>query len=291
MKKKAVAKDKGKEDFDSAVLKIGMGEVEFCLLGVTPIIINRMATKAKRELLIPKLKGTRAELRASLKHDPRKEFVESVYRDPRPNAPTRLLALPVWFKKGTASMALDIPSSGTSKTQLGRCMHAMGERVPLYGVPYVHMGIVRMSDMARTPDVRTRCIIPEWACKVTVRYMKPIMNEKMLFKLLSAAGMFRGAAEWRPEKGSGDYGQYRIVSADDAEFKERLKMGRQVQDAVLSAPTLLPEHFYDEDARDLYAYWEEQVKARDQKGESIEELISSNGHLTENDEEEVLEIP
>jgi hypothetical protein len=54
----------------------------------------------------------------------------------------------------------------------------------VYGVPKVFCAITRSADMNRTPDVRTRAILPEWACRFTVRFEKPILRDQTIADLL-----------------------------------------------------------------------------------------------------------
>lgn len=279
-----MAKPRAKDTVDPSKIsyKMEMGQVHFHVLGVSPLLINRMSEKAKRELLIPRGPLSKTERKANLKHNPLEEFRASVYRDSSQEGRTRLAALSVWFKKGIASMALDV-TTGTNRTQLGRCVFVTGERMALYGKPLVHMDIVRMANMDRTPDVRTRCILPQWACKITVQFMKPALTEKQVTELAIGAGMFRGCGENRPEKGSGTFGQYTFVDPKDPRLLAVLKQGRAVQDEILHADPLEQKHFYDEEAFELYSFWQSEVVRREMDTDSKEELAASNGHAEESD--------
>jgi hypothetical protein len=92
--------------------------------------------------------------------------------------------------------------------------------------------------MARSSDIRTRAILREWAATVSITFVSPNLNETGVANLLAAAGMVVGIGDWRPEKGKGNYGQFRIASQDDEEFLRIVKSGgREAQDAALEAPT------------------------------------------------------
>lgn len=265
---------------------ISMGSLSLCILGRSPLLINAMSQKIKFDQLQPPLPKTKTQRRSVMKHYPLEEFRSCVYRDTRADGPTRLQALTVWFKKGIASMALDLPSAAT-KAQLGRCVFVDGERVPLYGRPFVHMGIVRMAGIGQAPDVRTRAILPQWACRITVQYMRPALTEKVVMQLIAAAGLFRGVGEWRPERGSGAFGQYAVVAESHPEFQAVLAQGRAVQDAVLTVDPLQAEHFYDHDSYDLYVRWLDEAKRREHMQQ--QGAVVSNGELeTEEGLDEVL---
>lgn len=226
------------------ILSLQRGRVSFAVVGETPIILNRMSEKARMELVIPRGKKTAIEKQQSLKHDPLREFRDSPYT--LTEGPTLLAGLAVWFKRAMMTAALEIP--GVKKAQIGRLVRVEGERVPLYGVPQMFMAITRSADMNRTPDVRTRAIVPKWAMLFDVTFAMPTLKEKAVANLLAAGGVFSGVGEWRTEKGSANFGSFRLASADDAELKEILETGgRDAQVAAMNSPT-----FYDDETDNLY---------------------------------------
>lgn len=246
---------RGKSDeAEISILEVQQGRIEFCILGKTPLILNRMSEKVQRELLMPKGKKSAAEKAANLKHVPLEEYRASVYRSQAHDAPTRLLMLSTAFKGAMRSVAVDIP--GAAKAQIGRLTYVNGDYVSIFGTPKLFMSVTRSADMNRTPDIRTRAIVPEWACSLSVTYVKPILREQAVVNLLAAAGIMRGVGDWRPEKGSGNYGQFELVSANDPRHKAALKQGIKAQDAALETPG-----FYDAESEDLFGWFiEESVK-------------------------------
>lgn len=237
------------------ILEMNRGKIDFCILGSTPMICARVSQKAMHELLMPKGRKTAAEKAGNLKHIPREEFRAAPYLLPDDDAPTYLACLAAAFKKAIAGAALDMP--GSSKAQMGRLLWVEGERLPLYGDPKLFMAIVRNSDINRTSTVRTRCIVPEWATKITVSFMQPIIKATTVANLLAAAGYIQGIGDWRPQKGSGTYGQFTIVSEKDKEYQRRLKVGRKAQMAAMDIPIA-----YDDEAADLLAWFDTEAKAR-----------------------------
>jgi hypothetical protein len=236
------------------ILQIDQGKAEFCIVGTTPTITSRMSGKAWRELFMPKTK-TKSERQGTLKHQPFQEFWDSPYTLREENAPTFIACLGSQFKGMLCGAALDMP--GVAKTQIKRLVTVSGNRLPLYGLPQMFCSIVRSSDMNKTPDVRTRLIIPEWAARVTVTFTKPALNAKSIANLMSAAGFTQGLGEWRPEKGSGDYGQFKIVAPTDADFKRITKMGRKQQIQAMLNP-----EYYDDETEDLMAWAAEEAENR-----------------------------
>ena len=173
------------------------------------------------------------------------------------------------FKGALRSAALDIP--GANKSQIGRLTYVNGEFTPIYGVPKLFMSIVRSADMNRTPDVRTRAIVPEWACKLSVTYVQPLLRDQAVANLLAAAGISIGVGDWRPEKGAGAYGQFALVSADDADFVRICKTGgRAAQMAAMEDPDC-----HDEETAELLSWFDKEVKVRGFKIDRPTEAVAA----------------
>lgn len=249
-----------------SILEITQGSLEFCVLGQSPFIYNAMSEKARHELLMPSPKKNAAERAANLKHDPFAEYRNSVYMNRDDGAATRLNFRADAFKKALASAALDIP--GAAKAQIGRLVWVVGDRVDMFGVPKLFCSVTRSADMNRTPDVRTRAILPEWACRLSIRFMRPILKDQTVANLLGAAGFTQGVGDWRQQKGSGSYGQFRLVAADDPDFVRICASGRRAeQDAALAAP-----EYYDEETERLIEWFKEERVRREgspRNGKSI----------------------
>lgn len=238
------------------IVEMNRGVMDFCILGKSPLILNRMAEKARMELLAPKGRKTAADKQSTLKHDPYSEFRSSPYTMTDPSAPTVLAILPTAFKQAMASAALDMP--GTKKAQIGRLVSVDWDRMPLYGLPKLFMAVTRSADAARTPDIRTRCIIPQWACRLRVSFMKPVLREQSVVNLLAAAGELSGVGDWRQQKGSGSFGAFTIVSADDPEFQRIVSTGgRDAQRAAMEKPEP-----YDDETEELLGWFDTEIKRR-----------------------------
>lgn len=255
-KAKNTTKDAGSLD----IIEIQHETITLAILGRSPLIMNRMSQKAMHELLMPKGRKTAAEKAVSLKHDPMAEYRASPYTLKDDTAPTRLAMPAVAFKKAMTGIAVDIP--GAKKAQVGRLAYVEGERVPIYGVPQLFMAVVRSADMNRTPDIRTRCIVPQWASSISVTFVRPLMRAQQIANLIAAAGKTTGVGDWRGEKGSGNYGQFDIVSPDDPRYLEIVASGgRTAQDAGLENPAC-----YDDETTDLLAWFEDESQNRKLRG-------------------------
>lgn len=239
-----------------SVLPISQGTITLCVVGQTPLIFNSMSEKAKRELLMPRGKITSSADRAErgLKHNPMEEYRNSVYRTP--TGPTRLVLPSTAFKGAMTSAALDLP--GSKKTEIGRLAWVEGYNVPVWGVPQVLCSVVRMADIQKTPDIRTRAILPQWASKFTVSFVQPKMSEMVIVTLMAAAGIIRGVGDFRQEKGKGSFGMFRVVDEADEDFQRIIGAGGvALQDEALADPTP-----YDDDTDGLLTWFQEQQSAK-----------------------------
>ena len=230
-----------------------VGSMQIWLRGITPLLCNRMAAKAMRDLLLPPGRLTNTEKDSRLKHDPLPEFRNSMTLQ-HDKGPTRIMFPAPAVKGSMATAALE--TKGTNKTQIGRLVWVKDYSVPVYGVPQLHMCIVRMADKNRTPDVRTRAILEEWCIPVTIQFVKPQLNEKSILQLLSNGGIIVGIGDFRQEKGKGNFGQFEVVTK--AECKDIVKKGgfRQ-QDAAIKKPKC-----FDADTEELLAWFYQEVKNR-----------------------------
>jgi hypothetical protein len=247
---------KKSEGVEISVMEVSRGTIEFCLLGNSPLICNAMSAKAKQQLLLPPTKKNAAEKAGTLKHSPMDEFRASMYMARDPASLTRIIAKATAFKGALMSAAIDIP--GAAKAQIGRLAYVEGDEIPIFGVPQLLMSVTRSADMNKTPDVRTRAILPKWACRISVQYTKPILKEPAIVNLLAAAGITQGVGDWRVQKGSGNYGQFSLVGPDDKEFVRIIKEGgKAAQDKAIANPVC-----YDSETEELLSWFNVETKRR-----------------------------
>jgi hypothetical protein len=236
-----------------------VGSMQVWLKGRTPLICNRMAGKAMRDLLLPRGRKTKAEKEQMLKHDPLNEFRNSM-NTRSGKGPTRLTFPSPAIKGAMATAALE--TKGTNKTQIGRLVWVKGYSCDLYGSPQLLMSVVRSADMNKTPDVRTRAILTDWCLPVTIQYVKPQMSENAILQLLSNGGIIVGIGDFRQEKGKGSFGQFEVATKEDcaAIMKDG---GLKRQDAAIKKPT-----FFDAESEELFSWFSAEVQNRG-KGELL----------------------
>ncbi len=232
-----------------------VGSVKVWLKGITPLICNRLAGKATRELLFPRGRKTTAEKQQLLKHDPMNEYRNSMERREGGGCGLPRIVFPSPAIKGAMATAA-LETKGTNKTQIGRLVWVKGYDVPVYGVPKLLMAAVRSADMNKTPDIRTRAIFPEWCIPVTIQFVKPQMSEKTIAQLLSNGGIIVGIGDFRQEKGKGNFGQFEV--ATEAQCKAIVKTGGlKQQDAAIKKPAC-----FDARSEELLAWFQVEVKNR-----------------------------
>ena len=242
------------------VLSVSRGRIEACVIGTSPYVCNRMSEKAKRTLLLPSRKKNAVEKQTTLKHDPIQEFRDSPYVFREADAPTLLGFKKLSFKKAMAAAALDLP--GTKKAEIGRRVWVADGLLHIYGVPQIYSTVVRMPDMNRTPDIRTRAILPKWAARVEVEFVQPLVTAQAVVRLLAAAGLFIGVGDGRNEKGTMSSGMWELVEPTDPTFLEIVENGgRAAQVEAMENPVA-----YDDETAELLAWFEVEVKRRQLQG-------------------------
>jgi hypothetical protein len=238
------------------ILRVTTERVTFCILGTTPFVFNAMSAKVKGGLLTGGVKKTKMERESSVKHEPQEEYRASVYRSREDDSPSLLVFPSAGFKRAMASAALELP--GVNKTQIGRLCWAEGFHVPIFGIPQLFMSVVRSADMKRTPDIRTRAILSEWACRVTVNYVTPNLRQQPVVNLMASAGVFIGVGDGRPEKGALNFGQFVVVDESDERFQRVIKSGgRAAQTAAMESPT-----YFDAETEELMEWYRSETKRR-----------------------------
>lgn len=258
------------------IIRIEQEIIEVYVLGMTPLLFHSMAMKAKRELIFPHKKNE-AERAASVKHDPAQEFRDSVDKA-QGKAEARLQIPATAFKGAILTAALRTP--GSTKTEVGQLVTVEGDNVLIYGTPKLHMAVVRMADMKRTPDLRTRACCIEWCAKLRIRLTRPLMTATAVVNLLANGGLVAGVGDNRPEKGKGSNGQFVLVGKDDADWQRIASTeGRVAQDEALAHPVA-----YDEAAHELWQWCEAETarRGRDTKAKKEAVVITPaqprNGH-------------
>lgn len=238
------------------IMELRFAQLHFCILGTSPFICNQMSQKSKEQLLAPAGRKTTVEKSTTMKHNPLEEYRASPYTLSDSKAPALLAVLPTALKGAMSTASLRMP--GIKRTEFGQLVRVQYDKQPLFGTPKMMMSVTRSADINKTPDVRTRACLPEWACQLTVTYAVPLLREQSVVNLLAAAGVISGIGDWRQEKGSGSFGSFEIVQPDNEEFNRIIKtQGRKAQLAAMEDPA-----FYDDETEQLYNWYMTETKRR-----------------------------
>lgn len=232
------------------------GVIKLRIIGQTPMFQNRMAAKAKRQLLVGGRKKTAAD-KANIKHSPLDEYRDSMEMFPG-GEPTALGLRVVAVKAAMCTAALE--TAGITKTSAQRLLFMPGDLAPLYGVPQLRMDVVRSADINRTPDVRTRAFIPRWGAEVEVHHILPQLPVSSVVALAANAGVLVGVGDFRQEKGKGSFGSFRVITADqqDDEWDDLVaNHGAAAQRRAIDEP-----EFADADTEELMDYFHEEFSRR-----------------------------
>jgi hypothetical protein len=259
-----MAKAPAKKDGPLEIHALQVETLTAYIMGTTPLFMNRMAEKARQTLLLPGLRMTAAERAHNLKHDVMYEFRSSMYQIRREENPRTRLHVPTpMFANAIASAALEFP--GATKAAMARLTTISTKQVHVYGIPELSMSVIRTADQAHTPDIRTRGVLPEWCCEIQVTYVKGKLTSTTIGNLIAGAGLLIGIGDGRREKGHGlSFGSFRLVGADDPEYKRIVKTGGRVaQDKAIANP-----EFFDVDSEDLYAWYTASLEAREKTGQT-----------------------
>jgi hypothetical protein len=217
------------------------------IIGMTPLYMHAMAAKAKRTLLLGGGKKTAAD-KVEIKHDPETEFREAAYT--LEDGPTLLAMMAGAVKSAMGTAALVTP--GMKKVDVQRLVKLPQEFFPVWGKPYLKCDVVRSADMNRTPDVRTRPILPNWCGEIVIQYATPHLSSVGIYNLISNAGNVAGIGDFRQEKGRGNYGTFSPVMDGDEEMEAKyaaiVEQSREVQQAAMEAAEP-----YDAPTRELLA--------------------------------------
>lgn len=267
---------KEKKPIEIQVMEIEQADAEFYLIGTSPFICNRVAEKAKRELLFPRGTLTKAQKASQLKHDPVQEFRDSAYRR-RVDGPTRILMKATAIKGAVSQSAIDMPTD-VARAQIDRLVYVQNEMIDIWGIPLLNMDVVRNSDIGRTPDIRTRAKIFPWASRITLKFAVPMLNIHSIFTLLAASGRICGIGDFRQQKGKGSNGLYDVYDSPTEEWDEIVANGgMKAQDEAFENPQCS-----DPDSEDLLLWYFDELKRRrtaptKKEKSTVEQVLAAEG--------------
>lgn len=185
------------------VSKMNIVELEFSIVGISPIIFHAWDEKAKKEMALAK---PNREKGGHTDKNPEELCEKCLYRTADGSVGFPLLA----FKASLISAAHK--DLGIEKTAVRKAFFL--PTTPGMTVPLIVDGpYEKREDLVRigqgTPDVRYRPSYANWSVALSGVLDADILSPSSFFTLVNRAGFGVGVCEWRPEKG-GEFGRFRI---------------------------------------------------------------------------------
>jgi len=184
---------------------LGVKQVSFTIVGVTPLICNSFSKKAQEEMLKQHQKKTTKGGKPP--KDVQELFEHSLYHIEGGGFAFRTTAL-----KSSAVSAS--PYEGIKWGLVKGGFHIFGEFVRINGKPKKRQDWVRNANGA--PDIRIRSQFWPWSIDVLATYVDVMISPAQIMKLYNRAGFAVGLGDWRPEKsGGGQHGLFHVKMAKD----------------------------------------------------------------------------
>jgi hypothetical protein len=242
--------------------QLSQGSLTVCIVGISPMYYHSMSEHARQTLLLPEAtsRKSKADRAKAYKHDPMREFRDSMYYSYLGMGPTHLAAPTTMIKAAMMSAAIRMPN--VTKTEIAQLVWVKGSQMPVWGVPRLKMDMVRSADMNRTPDIRTRAFVTEWAAQLTIQFLQPNLTATSVINLLAAAGLLCGIGDFRQEKGKGSFGQFRVCDPTDEDFlRLQAEAGKDAQIDAIANPVC-----DDIETEKLLLWYDAQVGILGEKG-------------------------
>ena len=210
-------------------------------------------------LLIGSAPKTTAEKR-EIKHNPEEEFRDSVYK--KSHGKTHLYFPPAAIKQAMATAAIE--TKGVAKTNVQRLIFLPELETEIYGRPYLKIDTVRMANINKTPDMRTRAYLPEWCAEINISFVQPTLSAVDVYTLLQNAGSIVGLGDFRQEKGRGAYGCFTVTGEGMPNWEEHKEDWERItQDGMIAQQHALANPEYaDEMTEELMSYLNEERARR-----------------------------
>jgi hypothetical protein len=177
------------------------------LIGDTPLVVHAMGEKARKQLSHTEAKAAKGPKDVRKPEDEMRACLH-LLPDGGYGFPTRA------FKAAVADATL--MHDGISKMDVRRLIWIFGELAPIEGPePTMREDVVRLSGMARTPDIRWRPQFWPWKVTLTVTTQPQLLPVEALVNLFNWAGRFIGVGEDRPGKSGGDWGRFHVAHGNE----------------------------------------------------------------------------
>lgn len=175
---------------------------------------------------------------------------------------TRICISPAAIKQAMSTAAIE--TKGVARTNAQRLLFLPQLQTEIYGKPYLKIDTVRMANINKTPDMRTRAYLPEWCAEIDIKFVMPTLSASDVFTLLQNAGSIIGLGDFRQEKGRGAYGCFTVTGEElpnwkdyKDDWKRITKFGMEEQKYALDYP-----EYADEMTAELMGFLDEERARR-----------------------------
>ena len=224
------------------------------LIGTTGLYLHKMSQKAQSDLLLGSKKKTTAD-KQKIRHNPLQDFRNSMYFSKEQSAKAAVFFPAMAIKRAMRTIAVEI--EGVQGTQIDRLVYIPDEYIELIGTPILRMDVARLSNINRTPDIRTRAYLPTWATQFVIRAAYPQFSQATIQALLSNAGQFVGIGDNRQERGKGSFGTFAVAEGLPDNLPVKGNKNRQI--AAFENPNVDELHG---DSAALFELWRKEVRKR-----------------------------
>lgn len=224
------------------------------LKGTTPLLYASLSKAIKLSLLGFKRDRSISDRTVCEPYSPLADYRDSVHTGDG-SGPTRLTLPSHAFRHAFAQVTRHL-NTGVTMLQMKQLLWLPGDNVSVYGVPELLMGVEK-----RHKEHVTLCanaIVPQWCCKLSVRYVYPNLSDVAITEIIARAGSGVGVGRtYRADVR--DYGRFCI--SDEKRVAKIVKAGCiKQQDAALETPAM-----YDEDTEQLFSAHQVIAAKRDKK--------------------------
>lgn len=185
-------------------LNIQSGTV--CIVGDSPIMLNRFSAKAAHQMLA-KMMGLASAGRE--KREPEMDFIRACQFAEDGHMGVSAIALKSCAVRGAKATNM-MPM--TDARCAFRVIGDAHQCIPVYGKFVMDRSMVRIANQGT--DIRFRPRADEWAMEVPIRYNAGAITSDQIMQLFENGGFGTGLAEWRQENG-GIYGTFEVSTPDE----------------------------------------------------------------------------
>ena len=186
------------------VKKLKIREVTIPIVGTSPLIIHKFDEKTRHQI-----EAKQQGKSKSSKHDirmPEDEFEGAKYKSPQGWEGFPAGGFKKAMIRGAKMVGLVMKDAQMAFFVKADCEEM--QLVKIEGESKMRTDMVRIG--MGSADVRYRPEYTNWSANLIIEFNEGIISAEQIYQIVDAAGYGCGVGEWRPERGGGGYGRFRI---------------------------------------------------------------------------------